>query len=401
VDGGHADLGLDFAHAKDAMAHTGNAVADVHLFEDSFGLWAAGAVRPSATPEQVRVLRASGISPDWRPVSRSHVELAGLVCVNSSGLKVAPQVRWDLSTGDPEPLAMVAVGAVMDDAVVELTRRDWEDVLDRLDELGEIEAYVLDERARKARSTFATFELSQRRSRALARFQGEDLLAPAPEGEAPANDDVAIIQAALDAGLPGDTNLTDGTAVSLTAGQGQSVVVMVGDPNEPVQIDAGVANGDGGWTSSDGTSGTEPSQAEAIVVLVRGATGAIGAAAAKGTAFQDEMPMMPEAPEEGGGEDYVAIVQAALDAGLPADVTLGTITASLAGEPASAVDVSVDGTLIGTAMADGAWNTPEGNSGQETDMATAIVVLATGTGASPPAEETAPPTEEPIVASGR
>ena len=76
--------------AQDHYAHTGCAVADVAVFEDEFGLVVAGALRPTVDGVQVRVLRGSDISPDWRKVrtTRNRAgkwEMVGLLAVNTSG----------------------------------------------------------------------------------------------------------------------------------------------------------------------------------------------------------------------------------------------------------------------------------------------------------------------------
>jgi len=126
IDCDHADLELNAHQAKDFMAHTGSAVADVAVFEDKHGIQIVGALRPDARPAQVRAFRGSDVSPDWRPMSGRH-EMVGLVVVNTSGLitpglvaggtrivqprKVADgsvRIRWDHAID--EPAAMVAVG---------------------------------------------------------------------------------------------------------------------------------------------------------------------------------------------------------------------------------------------------------------------------------------------------
>lgn len=120
----HADLSLNEHQAREFMAHTGSAVADVAVYEDRFGIQIAGALRPDATPAQVRALRGSDISPDWRPMGGGH-EMVGMIAVNTSGFitpalvasgqaqarKVADgrlRVQWD--EVNDQPLAMVAVG---------------------------------------------------------------------------------------------------------------------------------------------------------------------------------------------------------------------------------------------------------------------------------------------------
>lgn len=86
--GGHAPLSLSSAAAIKHYDDTNSAVADVHLGEDSFGIWAAGALRPSVTPEQIRVFRASPPSGDWRPIN-GRLELVAVCAVNVPGFPIA------------------------------------------------------------------------------------------------------------------------------------------------------------------------------------------------------------------------------------------------------------------------------------------------------------------------
>lgn len=65
MDTGHAPSGS----AAAALAHydnTGAGVADIHCGEDEYGIWAAGCLRPGTSEEQIRTLRSSGVSGDWR-----------------------------------------------------------------------------------------------------------------------------------------------------------------------------------------------------------------------------------------------------------------------------------------------------------------------------------------------
>ena len=103
--GGHASMQ---ASAKDAVKHyddTASAMADVTIGEDAFGIWVAGALRPSATAEQVRALRASAPSGDWRPIN-GKLELVAVCQVNVPGFPVA---RSMVAGG--QIMALVAAGA--------------------------------------------------------------------------------------------------------------------------------------------------------------------------------------------------------------------------------------------------------------------------------------------------
>jgi hypothetical protein len=103
--GGHASLE---ASAYEAVKHyddTASAIADVHAGEDAYGIWVAGALRPSAQPEQIRALRASAPSGDWRPI-RGTLELVAVCQVNVPGFPIA---RARVASG--AVMALVAAGA--------------------------------------------------------------------------------------------------------------------------------------------------------------------------------------------------------------------------------------------------------------------------------------------------
>lgn len=129
MDTVHPNLRMRASDASAHYAHTGCAVADVALYENEWGIVAAGALRPDASPEQVRRLRGSDISPDWRHIEHK-LELVALLAVNMSGFIVpslvasgaegaleespkesmAPRARFNTVTGEVE--ALVAAGAV-------------------------------------------------------------------------------------------------------------------------------------------------------------------------------------------------------------------------------------------------------------------------------------------------
>jgi hypothetical protein len=103
--GGHASLE---ASALDAVKHyddTASAVADVHAGEDAYGIWVAGALRTNASDEQIRALRASAPSGDWRPI-RGSLELVAVCQVNVPGFPIA---RARVASG--AVVALVAAGA--------------------------------------------------------------------------------------------------------------------------------------------------------------------------------------------------------------------------------------------------------------------------------------------------
>jgi hypothetical protein len=104
LGGGHADLRADTAAARAHYDDTGTAVADVAAGEDEHGIWVAGALRPDLTDAQVRELRASPLSGDWRGHGAG-LELVAALAVNTPGFPVPRQLA---AAG--VPTAMVAAG---------------------------------------------------------------------------------------------------------------------------------------------------------------------------------------------------------------------------------------------------------------------------------------------------
>jgi hypothetical protein len=103
--GGHAPLN---ASANEAVAHyddTESAVADLTCGEDAHGIWVSGGLRPGVSDEQIRALRASAPSGDWRPIN-GRLELVAVCQVNTPGFPVA---RAMVASG--EITALVAAGA--------------------------------------------------------------------------------------------------------------------------------------------------------------------------------------------------------------------------------------------------------------------------------------------------
>lgn len=103
--GGHAGLDVDARRAVEHYDNTASAVADVACGEDACGIWVAGSLRPGVTPEQVRTLRASAPSGDWRPINNT-LELVAVCQVNVPGFPIA---RARVASGSVT--ALVAAGA--------------------------------------------------------------------------------------------------------------------------------------------------------------------------------------------------------------------------------------------------------------------------------------------------
>ncbi len=108
IGGGHADTEGPRATLTAAIEHYDNvatAWADIVVRAGRFGGWACGAARPGITPDQLRVIRGSVPSGDWRGVA-GRSELIAVHQVNHPGYPVA---RFDRQG---RPLAIVAAGAI-------------------------------------------------------------------------------------------------------------------------------------------------------------------------------------------------------------------------------------------------------------------------------------------------
>lgn len=120
IDTVHPNLAAQASDAQAFYAHTGAAVADVHLYNGEHGIVAAGVLRPGIDELAAIRFERSDVSPDWRWVNGRHRMIA-ILAVNASGFPVpyvegiaasAGQLRsWVAYASDGEPLAMVAVGA--------------------------------------------------------------------------------------------------------------------------------------------------------------------------------------------------------------------------------------------------------------------------------------------------
>lgn len=105
IGGGHADDRLGAVAAREQYDDVATAWADVRVTEGRFGGWACGAARPGLTDTQLRAIRGSVPSGDWRGVG-GRSELIGVHQVNRPGYPVA---RLDPAG---QPLAIVAAGAL-------------------------------------------------------------------------------------------------------------------------------------------------------------------------------------------------------------------------------------------------------------------------------------------------
>jgi hypothetical protein len=158
--GGHASLEASAAEAARHYDDTASAVSDVHAGEDAYGIWVAGALRPGATPEQIRALRASAPSGDWRPI-KGGLELVAVCQVNVPGFPIA---RARVASG--QVMALVAAGAMTlakmkSDPVTELAAR--------IAKLEQLEKTELSNKAAEASARFTEVR-AQRKAELTARM---------------------------------------------------------------------------------------------------------------------------------------------------------------------------------------------------------------------------------------
>lgn len=120
LTGGHASLEASVADAVAHYDNTDSAIMDVAVGEDRHGIWVAGALRPTVDDNQLRAIRASSVSGDWRPINGS-LEMVAVCAVNVPGFPI-PRAR--VASGHPVALVAAGTGALVDLAM----RQDSGDV---------------------------------------------------------------------------------------------------------------------------------------------------------------------------------------------------------------------------------------------------------------------------------
>lgn len=106
LGGKHAGTAMGLAEASRHYDDTSRAVADIAVGEDTIGIWFSGKIRDGATAADVKALRASAVSGDWRWSSIGSLELTALLAVNSAGLPV-PRFGFD---GDKQISLIASAG---------------------------------------------------------------------------------------------------------------------------------------------------------------------------------------------------------------------------------------------------------------------------------------------------
>ena len=88
VDCDHAAAYLLAPEARDHYANSGLAAAALRATNGELGVWACGAYSPDLTASQLRVLRASSASGDWRRIG-ADLEFIAALAVNVPGFPIA------------------------------------------------------------------------------------------------------------------------------------------------------------------------------------------------------------------------------------------------------------------------------------------------------------------------
>lgn len=245
--GGHAGMEADALEAAAHYDNTASAVADVHAGEDSYGIWVAGALRPGATPEQIRALRASAPSGDWRPVRGSRgLELVAVCQVNVPGFPIA---RARVASGG-QVMALVAAGAL---PLAKIKEAQSPEHVMRLEKLEQFSIEELSTEARTLASRISTARdernahLAARSEALSARVREASNFAFIPHKERVADREASLTASALRARIeavsivaasaPKPKTDEDGVAVAPTVDKVGEIDV-VADTSTPAPSDA-------------------------------------------------------------------------------------------------------------------------------------------------------------------
>lgn len=152
---GHASLRASHHEAAAHYDHTGTAWADVAAGEDEHGAWIAGAVRPGvlADDDQLRTLRASAVSGDWRAIGGA-LELVAVLSVNVPGFPVPRTMGGTLAASGQ--VSLVAAGVVRNDPVRDRFEHTEEAVAKLHRRLDSLEVALLPELTEKAAARVAS-----------------------------------------------------------------------------------------------------------------------------------------------------------------------------------------------------------------------------------------------------
>ena len=154
LSGGHADLSATAASAVEHYDNTMSAIMDVNAGEDRHGIWVAGALRPSVTPEQIRVIRASAVSGDWRPIN-GRLELVAVCAVNCPGF---PIPRTLVSSGATVSLVAAGIEPIIEQTLRKRASIDIESGI-------QAGVTIFHERIRNVEAVLASAQMDQLRHR--------------------------------------------------------------------------------------------------------------------------------------------------------------------------------------------------------------------------------------------
>jgi hypothetical protein len=143
---GHADGRLNAKSTVQHYDHTGTAVADIRAVDGQWGIWVAGAIRPTATVEQIETLRRASLSGDWRRVD-GNLELVAALAVNVPGFAVA-------RVASGEQISLAAAGVVTDQKTVEIIERMAAEIVKLRQEVDELRKPALIEKAKQLAARF-------------------------------------------------------------------------------------------------------------------------------------------------------------------------------------------------------------------------------------------------------
>jgi hypothetical protein len=104
---GHAAFESDPLTAASHYDNTGSVGADIVASNGSHGIWVSGAVRPDVTEENLRTLRSSPLSGDWRRIG-NQLRLVAALAVNTPGFPVS-RTKVLVAGGQPEVLLFSTV----------------------------------------------------------------------------------------------------------------------------------------------------------------------------------------------------------------------------------------------------------------------------------------------------
>lgn len=117
---GHAPLSMGMQAAAAHYDNTGTVGANVRASDGRLGIWVAGAVVPGLTASQLRTLRSTPPSGDWRP-HRNGLELTAVLSVPVPGFPV-PRSQLALSASG---ISALILPGLTDDDITETRSREF------------------------------------------------------------------------------------------------------------------------------------------------------------------------------------------------------------------------------------------------------------------------------------